>query len=194
MGCGRSPHVAMIVLAAIFIAAAGCPKQTAAPGCRHTRWQQTPPKATAPDSAKAPPAPVAQPPEPPPPATKPATTRPVQTQPASTYDSKPPYPVQLHVRNPDEQQPGWLRILKLSDTSRLATASGTFPEQNLISVDTQNVDRCRSTSGTSRCRTQDHRPADRPAGHPDRSKRRDFITLERSPAGVWKVVRPAGAE
>src|SRR5205823_2702228 len=83
----------------------------------------------------------------PPPASKPATqesrpeSRPHNELPASTYDSKPPYPVRIHVRSPDQDQPGWVRVVQLEDRDVPASLTGSFPEQNLMVVDTQNVQR-----------------------------------------------------
>jgi hypothetical protein len=73
---------------------------------------------------------------------KPAATQPTPASlPASKFDSKPPYPVELHIRSPEDKQPGWLRILGLADKDTPAAVKGVFPEQNRITIDTQNVNR-----------------------------------------------------
>jgi hypothetical protein len=131
------------------------------------------------------------------PATQPATTqtatapetRPLPDLPPSTYDSQPPYPVQLHVRSPEDEQPGWIRILGL-DKDGVASASGTFPEQNRIVVDTQNVKRIEVHVG--------HLPLaekkrimlriDRQSMEIVRRPGRERVVLERRPTGQWDVV------
>jgi hypothetical protein len=127
------------------------------------------------------------------PASQPVATQPVATQPAmpeSTYDSKPPYPVKLYVRSPDDKQPGWLKILTLADESRIATVDGSFPRQNRIYVDTDNVQLLRIHI--------DHLPlAPRKRivlqiddqGIELARKKREFVILTRTPAGIWNVVK-----
>ena len=75
------------------------------------------------------------------PETQPTASGPVK--PESTFRNVPPFPVSLYVETPEEKQPGWLRIEKLAEDGRLATAQGRFPEQNRIYVDTSNVRRVR---------------------------------------------------
>jgi len=67
--------------------------------------------------------------------------------PPSTYESKPPYPVEIHVRTPKDEQPGWLKITALADTKSPAGVKGSFPEQNLMIVETQNVARLEIHAG-----------------------------------------------
>lgn len=132
------------------------------------------------------------------PAEEPATTQPIPaTRPAdtlpplpeSTYDSEPPYPVQLYVRDPEQDQPGWLKILEISDGADMGTTTGTFPEQNKILVDTSNVKKLRLHIG--------HLPLDPKKGaflRIDRQpiqlaqKDREYIVLERSPGGTWELI------
>lgn len=135
-----------------------------------------------------PPATRAKPPEPP------AAVRPApepETQPASSYRSEPPYPVKLYVRDPKAEQPGWLRIMELEEPGLPATADGSFPEHNRIYVDTSNVKRLRLHIS--------HLPlAERKSIIliiDERSiqlarKKRKYVYLERSPAGLWDVVDP----
>jgi hypothetical protein len=118
-------------------------------------------------------------------------TKPVEALPASTYDSKPPYPVDLYVRTPQDEQPGWLKILDLADKDALATTKGTFPEQNKMVVDTQNVERIQIHIG--------HLPMaekkritlriDNQGIELVRNKR-NFVTLIRRPTGEWVVEPP----
>lgn len=165
--------------------AAGCPKRTEQAPIETRR---------APDAPESPPAsdptarsqPVADPP-----ATQPSpATQPVATQPESTYDPRPPYPVMLHVRHPDEKQPGWLRVMALADDKLPATAAGTFPERNHIYVNTGNVAELRLHIGQL------------PLAHRQRiilhidgqnvelwRKDREFVSFQRSPAGVWGSVK-----
>ncbi len=172
-------------LAALCIAAASCSKSaqnsppkeptvrerpTAQTAPAHTRPAQTRP--TQPQAAR----PHAPEPE----------TRPSDALPPSRYDSKPPYPVELHVRDPREEQPGWLRILKLDDPDLPAGLQGKFPEQNLMIVDTQNVKRIDIHIG--------HLPL-APGrriilridgnGMELRRGKGQFITLERTATGAW---------
>ncbi len=88
------------------------------------------------------------------PATEPseiAETQPA-TQPAlpeSTYDPRPPYTVRLYVQDPepDEEQPGWLRIIEQSAQGELATCFGQFPRHNRIEIETHNVQQLRLEVG-----------------------------------------------
>ncbi len=122
------------------------------------------------------------------PASRPASQP--ASRPASTYDSKPPYPVSLYVLDPQEEQPGWLKIVQLADDNALATCSGSFPEKNEIQVDTNNVRRLRLHIG--------HLPLaqrKRIVLHIDGQamelahKNRAFILFERSHTGQWRIVR-----
>ena len=130
-------HKSAVILfgVALLVTAPGCPKQ---------KKPVAPSKPAASDVETATPAPVATPPPATPPAaTQPATTQPVTTRPASTYHPKPPYPVELYVLDPDEKQPGWIRIMELANDKAIATGKGTFPEQNRIYITTDNVQRLR---------------------------------------------------
>lgn len=128
---------------------------TFAAGCNNKpRQRQTA------DLAKGPPATQATSPEdtppPPPPTvvvgpgstdTAPAETQAAQpvpeTMPASSYLSEPPYTVRLYLRSPEEEQPGWLKVLDLANQDSPATCTGEFPERNRIQVQTDNVRRLR---------------------------------------------------
>jgi len=129
-------HKSALILcgAVVFLAAPGCPKQ---------KKQTAPVQPQISDVETAAPAPVKPSPPATQPATQPAATQPVTTRPASKYNSKPPYPVELYVSAPDEKQPGWIRIMELTDDKTLATSKGTFPEQNRIYINTDNVQRIR---------------------------------------------------
>ncbi len=116
-------------------------------------------------------------------------TRPVASRPESTYSSEPPYPVSLFVKDPAEEQPGWLRIDALVDDKQLGTATGTFPEQNRIYVDTGNVNRVRIHVGHLPLR-----PNERVILQIDKqgmvlSRSRPFTTLERLATGEWVVMK-----
>ena len=183
---GNRRSVVAGAVAAFLVATAGCSKQTEP---KPLRSQPAPEAATQPAPPPARPAEApAQDPEPV--ATQPVATRPAQTQPASTYDAKPPYPVRLYVRRPEDEQPGWLRILKRVDEEQAATSTGTFPEKNRIYVDTQNVQQIRIHVG--------HLPLGERKPivlHIDEQviqlsrKRGDFRTLARTRTGIWKVVK-----
>lgn len=125
------------------------------------------------------------------PATAPAT-RPQAEGPVSTFSSRPPYPVSLHVRSPDEKQPGWLRILELDRDKAPAAAHGIFPEANDIRVETQNVRRIRVHAGyLPLVESKRTRLLIDGQGIELVSKRR-HVTLERRSTGQW-VVLPGDA-
>ncbi len=125
---------------------------------------------------------------------EPLATQPAATQPASTYDSKPPYPVQLYVRSPEDEQPGWLKVLELADEKQPAAVKGSFPEQNIMIVETQNVRRIQIHVGhlplaagrriTLRIDKQ---------GIEILRKGREFVVLKRSLTGEW-VIEPTAKD
>ncbi len=122
------------------------------------------------------------------PASKPAT-QPQPAKPESTYSSKPPYPVSLYVKDPDDKQPGWLKIEGLLDKHELATAQGRFPEQNRVYVTTNNVHRIRIEVGFLPLR-----PNQRVILQIDKqgmvlSRDRKYTTLERQPTGEWVILK-----
>ena len=128
------------------------------------------------------------------PATEPATqpaTEPADALPASTFDTKPPYAVQLYVRKPEDKQPGWLKVLNLANENALATASGVFPEQNRLEVNTDNVRRLQIELGylplAERKRVVLHIDKQ---GIEITQRDRQFVTLERRPTGQWVVEKP----
>lgn len=123
------------------------------------------------------------------PATRPAETRPEQAQPVSTYESRPPYPVSLFVKDPSEKQPGWLRIEELASESQLATAHGRFPEQNRIYVDTGNVRRIRIHVGHLPLRPKERVILQIDGQGMVISRDRPFTTLQLSPTGEWSIVK-----
>lgn len=131
-------------------------------------------------------------------ATRPATTTtasapatasaPVPAKPASTYDSAPPYTVRLYVEHPQDPQPGWLKIVELTDRDTLATCTGEFPERNRIFIDTENVRKLRLHIG--------HLPlaaGQRTILHIDEqsmqltTRNRRYIHFERRDTGEWEV-------
>ena len=176
--------VPWIALAICLCAVIGCPKRT-----EPKPVESQPAKTPAPRPAAVPaPSSVPAPSTAPTPATMPVATQPML--PPSTYDSNPPYPVALHVRSPEDKQPGWLRILSLADEKQVAAATGLFPEQNRMAIDTQNVRRLRIHIGHLPLS-----PRKRIVLHIDDQgielarKDREFIVLERTPAGVWNVAK-----
>ena len=130
-----------------------------------------------------------------PPTTQPApivssapTTQPAT--PKSTYNSKPPYPVKLYVTDPEEKQPGWLKVLGLKDKDAPATTVGTFPERNRIDIETNNVNLLRIHIA--------HLPlaqGKRIVLHIDGQgielahKGRTYVLLERGTTGSWRVLK-----
>lgn len=110
--------------------------------------------------------------------------------PASTYDSKPPYPVSIFVRSPEDEQPGWLKIMALANTESTASCTGRFPEQNRIEVQTSNVQQIRLHIS--------HLPLaerkriilriDDQAIELAR-KNRDYVILERRSTGEWDITK-----
>lgn len=130
------------------------------------------------------------------PATQPATapaSRPAETKPAgplSTFSSRPPYPVELYVRDPDEKQPGWLRVVELSNAEAMGKVQGVFPEQNSIEVQTENVRRLEVHVGYlpiapgKRIRLLiDNKGI-------ELRRNRRYVTLERRPTGEWVAIDP----
>ncbi|UCD29566.1 MAG: hypothetical protein JSV03_03545 [Planctomycetota bacterium] len=169
-------NVICIMATALLAVSAGCSKQ----------GQQQPVKSQPAETPV-----IIQPPATKPAATKPTATKPAATQPASTYDSKPPYPVKLHVRSPDDKQPGWLKIVELADPDTPATADGTFPEQNRFYVDTQNVKQIRIHVSHLPLATRKRiiLQIDKQGIEITRKKNRKFVILERRPTGEWVVVK-----
>jgi len=126
------------------------------------------------------------------PATKPAVaTHPSDELPPSTFDSHPPYTVQLNVRKPEDKQPGWLKVLTLADEHVRAKARGQFPQQNIIEVTTENVRVIQVELGYLPL-AEGKRVILRIDGQgieiTQRSRR--FLTLERRPTGEWTVRKP----
>lgn len=179
-------HTVLLIAAIVTVlTGAGCPKQPPSA-------DKSGPSVDAPSTEQ--PIPVPVPSEPPaiqsrPVASKPAETRPVASQPASTYDPRPPYTVRLYVRSPEDKQPGWLKILELNDGSQSATALGAFPEQNQIDVTTGNVRKIQVQIGFLPLapRTRTFLRIDK-QGIEITTKGREFVVLERSPAGAWKAI------
>lgn len=132
--------------------------------------------------------PATRPEAPQPPETKPATA-PEAEQPVSTYDSRPPYPVSLYVKDPKEKQPGWLRIEEFAGDRPLATARGRFPEQNRIYVDTTNVRRVRIHVGHLPLRPDERVILQIDGQGMVISRTRPFTTLQLSPTGQWTIVK-----
>lgn len=127
------------------------------------------------------------------PATQPATRPATQptSQPSSSYDSKPPYPVRLYVRTPEDKQPGWLKITELADTDALAICKGEFPERNRIVVETDNVRRLRLHIGHLPLAARKRivlRIDDQ--GIELAHKKRAYVFLERRSTGEWVVAGP----
>lgn len=123
------------------------------------------------------------------PATKPApATRPVEPEPVSTFDPRPPYPVKLYVRKPEDKQPGWLKIMKLTDEHAVAKAQGRFPEHNIIEIQTENVSTIRMELGYLPLAENKRvilRIDDQGIEITQRDRR--FLTLERRSTGRWEV-------
>lgn len=180
----------LTLLVAVIVAAGstgGCSKQKQKKAIDSQPADTGAPTPIAPATRPAEPAPSA-----PGAATRPTATRPATTLPASTYDSRPPYPVRLHVRSPRDRQPGWLTILELADPEQPASATGEFPRQNWIHIDTTNVQRIRIHVGhlpTRRDKSINVRIDDMPTEFRGK-KNREFITMGRTPAGVWQSIKP----
>lgn len=125
------------------------------------------------------------------PETQPATKEPVPASlPASTYDSTPPYPVSIFVRSPEDNQPGWLKILSLADPTAVANCTGRFPEKNRIEVQTSNVQQIRihiSHLPLAEKRRIVLRIDDQPIELA--RKNRDYVILERRGTGEWNVAK-----
>lgn len=121
--------------------------------------------------------------------TQPTPTTQPTSQPESSYSSRPPYPVQLFVTDPEEKQPGWLRIEKLEDAHRVGTAHGTFPEQNLIRIETGNVTQLRIHVGHLPLRANKRLILQIDGQGMVISREEPFATLEKRPTGEWVVRR-----
>jgi hypothetical protein len=137
----------------------------------------------------------------------PAESRPAQTAPAtqaappdsqparkpdelppSTYSSKPPYALEIHVRSPREEQPGWVRIVQLADKNLPASVTGQFPEQNLMVVDTQNVQMLELHVGhLPMAEKKRIRLRIDGLGMELVRDKRPFVTLQRQKTGAWIV-------
>jgi hypothetical protein len=124
------------------------------------------------------------------PASAPAS-KPAEELPVSTFDTEPPYTVQLYVRKPEDKQPGWLKVLKLEDKHAVAKVRGIFPRQNRMEVQTENVSRLQIELRYLPL-AEDKRVVLEIEGHAREITQRDrpFITLERQPTGEWVVEKP----
>lgn len=134
-----------------------------------------------------------------PPATKPAEpkqkpapkpeSQAADELPPSRYNPDPPYAVELHVRSPMDKQPGWIRIVQLEDGKKPAAATGSFPEQNQIHIQTDNVKQIEINIGHLPLapRKRLSLQIDKLGMELLRGKRR-YVTLERRPTGAWEVV------
>lgn len=116
------------------------------------------------------------------PASKPASA------PASTFISKPPYPVSLRVASPEDEQPGWLRVMGFFENTGSATCTGVFPEQNVIEVQTNNVRELRMHIGYLPLAPR-KRIVLRIDGQAIELAHKDrrFVFFERSRTGRWEV-------
>jgi hypothetical protein len=165
----------MLALAAIVLAAgvSGCSRPDEGP-----RTQPAPEK---PAATRPAPTVNGEFPAEPAPATEPASV-----PPPSTYEDRPPYPVYLYVRDPEEKQPGWLRVEALADTAQPAFATGLFPEKNRILVDTRNVRRI-GIRISDLPLTERKRIVLQIDGQGMELARKDrtWVHLERSEAGIW---------
>lgn len=180
---GRSStRIRLLALASMFLAA-GCDHKPHAPGSQPAHKDHTTMPGAGPETRPPPPVTPAD--------TQPAIRPPAPASlPASTYDSSPPYPVRLFVRSPEDDQPGWLKILALRDAKSTASCSGRFPEKNHIEVQTSNVHQIRLHIS--------HLPLaekkriilriDDQAIELAR-KNRDYVILERGRTGEWNVAK-----
>jgi len=146
--------------------------------------------------------PAAQPASQPTAATAPVSSQPAQSRPASqpaskpasqpvsTYSPRPPYPVHLYVHSPEDKQPGWLKILQLASTDTLATCSGVFPEQNVIEIQTNNVQMLSLHIGHLPL-AEGKRIVLRIDGQPIElaRKNRTFVVFQRRATGRWDILR-----
>ncbi len=126
-------------------------------------------------------------------ATAPAETQPAEPELESEYTSEPPYTVKLYVRDPEEKQPGWLRITEMMDGDSLAKTTGTFPERNRIYIDTDNVQRIRIHIDQLPI-SPNKRIILRIDDQPMELARRDrlYVYLEKQTNGAWASVEPPG--
>jgi hypothetical protein len=120
------------------------------------------------------------------PATTQAATAPAR--PASTFDSRPPYPVELRLGSPEDKQPGWLKVLAFADKNVDASASGRFPEQNTIRVETQNVLEIEIHTGYLPLAENRRVTLLIDKQGIELVARRRYVRLERRPTGQWVVV------
>ncbi len=132
-------------LLVLALATAGCNNKP--PHRQMSDPSEAPPTTQTAPPEPAPPPPLPETTPPTPTDTAPAATQPAdpapETLPASSYDSQPPYTVRLYLRSPEEEQPGWLKIIELTTEGSAATCTGEFPERNRIYVQTSNVRRLR---------------------------------------------------
>lgn len=181
----------LALTAAILLCCSACNRQTQPPPTLKTRPAAESPVATPAPSRDSPATdqPTTQPAATP--TTKPTpATRPDELPP-STFDTRPPYTVQLYVRKPEDKQPGWLKILTLDDAQAVAKANGVFPRQNIIEVATGNVRSIRVELGylpLAEGKRVILRIDDQGIEITQRDRR--FITLERRPTGQWAVLKP----
>jgi len=178
---GRCPGLTVLLMAALL---AGCKQR---PSQQPTKMRPAVPPASKPAPSATAPArtqPATQP------ATQPSTQPATQptTLPSSSYDSKPPYPVKLYVRSPEDKQPGWLKIMQLADADDLATCRGEFPERNRICIETDNVRILRLHIGHLPLAARKRivlRIDDQ--GIELAHKKRAYVMLERLSTGEWVV-------
>jgi hypothetical protein len=162
----------MLTVGVAVLTVVACNRRTQPQQASESRPASAPHTATSPEEA---------------PATQPAT-RQREELPASTFDTHPPYTVQLYVRKPEDKQPGWLRVLALQDKDSVARAQGVFPRQNIIEVNTENIHQIQVELGYLPL-AEGKRVVLRIDGQGIEITQRDrrFITLERRPTGRWEV-------
>lgn len=174
----------MIALAACLLVSATCSRKS-------PETQKATPSATKKPAVVSQPA--SQPTTEPAADTQPAETQPTTrptTRPASFYSPEPPYTTQLYVFEPGEKQPGWIEVTRLSNDKQMASAMSTFPRQNRIIIDTDNVNQLNIDIGFLPMNRGKRTILRIDGQNMELTATRDKnqITMQRSPIGKWEVI------
>lgn len=181
----RGVRTGILLLVTGLLCLCGCPKSTEKPPVKTQPAVvvETPPVSPTPPATQ-------------PPATLPATqpTSQPAADPPCTYSPDPPYTVNLFVREPEQKQPGWLRIEALIDPDVPATATGEFPRQNHVYVQAGNVQRMEidieflPLAARKSVILHLDKQVIEVFRRPDRPK----LTFDRRPTGEWVLVPRGG--
>ncbi len=176
---GRKQYITGLISAIFLVAVAGCKKEPP-PQPMETQPVTTAPKQK--EAAKPSPSesqPATQP-------TEEEKPKPTDTQPASSFDPRPPYTVKLYVNDPQDKQPGWLAVRQLIKEGS-ARAIGTFPSQNVLELETENVKQIRINIGflplRKGKRTILH--IDQQSMEITRPREQKYLSLRRNANGRW---------